>query len=254
MKTLLLSLALASLVVGGCGRHQTQEPTVDLLESDEVYEFRATQKAKSGYTLATGDLIDTSFLFEPQLSTKVRVRPDGAVSLPILGDVAVAGQTPMEVDSLLTAAYGTYFQDPEVTINVLEFAPARVFVMGEVRAPREIELRPGMTAVQALALAGGPLPQANLGSVVLLRRLGDDKAMAQRMDLGDFLKGKGRSWDMLLAPSDIIYVPTSFVAKMDRFINQFFGGLTPIPVLYLRGWEAFNTGDVYDTFLRPPGN
>jgi protein involved in polysaccharide export with SLBB domain len=217
-------------------------------DSRESVEFMARRPALAGYVLAVGDRFNVNFLFEPQLNTDVRVRPDGRIAVPILGDVPVAGTTPSQLDSLLTAAYTTYFRNPEITINVTEFAPPSVYVMGEVAASRAVELRPGMTAIQALAMAGGPTRDANLGSVILLRRASDTRAVAQRIDVSGFLGGSGDSWDVLLAPHDILYVPATFVAQLDRWVDHFFGGLMPIPTLYLRGWEAFNTEDVYDTF------
>lgn len=242
---------LAAAVWAGCGRPTTEEPKVEILDSDEVVEFRAKRPNAPGYTLATGDVFDADFLFEPQLTTRVEVRPDGRVALPILGDIVVAGRTPSQIDSLLTAAYGTYYREPEVTVNVVQFAPPMVYVLGEVRTPSPVELTPGMSMLQAMAYAGGPLPTGNTGSVVLLRRVGEDRAMAQRVDLGEFLTGNANSWDLFLQQGDIIYVPPTFITKLNRFVDQFFTKMTPVWVFYLRGWEAFHTADVYDTFLRP---
>jgi len=172
------------------------------------------------------------------------------VALPIVGDIRAAGRTPAELDSQLTAAYGTYYRDPEVTVNVIEYAPPVVYVLGEVRVPGDVKLVPGMSALQAVAVRGGPVVGANMGSVMLLRRLGDDRAMAQRIDLERVLEAKNRAADPLLAPYDIIYVPPSFITRINRFVDQFFSKLVPVPDAYLRGWEAFHTDEVYDTFLQ----
>ena len=244
-------IAAASLWAGCATVDSPDLPNVEVLdESGDSYEFSALAPAKPGYILNTQDEFEVNFLFEKQLSARVKVRPDGAVSLPIVDDVRVAGLTPMEVDSMLTAAYATYFKDPELTVNVVTFAPEQVYVLGEVRNSKAIKLVPGMTIIQALAEAGGPVYGANLGSVVVLRRVGADKAVARRVDLDAVLGGDGSAWDLLLAPSDVIYVPATFVAELSRFVKEVFGGLVAAPVLYLRGWEMFNTDLVYGRFVQ----
>lgn len=248
----ILAWIASALFWVGCATVDTPDiPTVDVLDRDDsVYEFSALAPAKPGYVLNTQDEFEVNFLFERQLSTRVKVRPDGAVALPIVDDVLVAGLTPSELDSMLTTAYGTYFKDPELTVNVISFAPDQVYVMGEVRNVQGMKLQPGMTVVQALAAAGGPVPGANMGSVMLLRRVGADKAIARRVDLNAVLGGDGGSWDLLLAPSDVIFVPATFVAEISRFVKDTFGGLMAAPLFYLRGWEMFNTDLVYGRFVQ----
>ena len=220
----------------------------------EPYEFEASSSAQTQYRLATGDIFDVNFLFEPQLSSRVTVRPDGAVALPIMGEVTVAGRTPGELDSLLTHAYATYFKDPELTVNVTSFAPPSIYVLGEVRAPRVIELKAGLSLLQALASAGGATLEANLGSVILIRRIGETRGSAERVDLGAVLGGKKGARDVLMAPYDIVYVPATFISQVGRAVDKVFGKLLPAPVLYMRGWEAFHVDEIYGTIQKEPGS
>ena len=253
MRTSSMILAVLLALSGmGCGHARPKVPSVELVDRNEVLSFVAAQPEKRGYVITTNDQLDISFLFEPQLSTRVKVRPDGGVALPIMGDVVVAGLTPAEVDSMLTQAYATYYKAPEITVNVIDFAPPAVYVLGEVHRPLDITLRPGMTALQALAMAAGAKEGSSLGSVILLRRTGPGKAMAERLDLAAVLKGKRGAQDVILAPNDILYVPPTFITKLDRFVDQFFGKLSPIPSLYLAGWQAFHAGDIYGTIVRTP--
>ncbi|NNF05200.1 MAG: hypothetical protein HKN21_00435, partial [Candidatus Eisenbacteria bacterium] len=164
-----------------------------MMTESEVHEFSAARAAEKGYVLSTGDVFDVQFLFQRTLNTRVTVRPDGFVALPVVGEVACSGRTPAQLDSVLTEAYATYYRDPEVTINVLIFAPPSVYVLGEVRNQKAVKITPGMSMLQALADAGGSTPGANLGSAVLLRRVSDEQAYAQRVDLSKFLKGKGNA-------------------------------------------------------------
>ncbi len=256
MRHRLYSLAAAGLCLSAaaCGGSRPPVPAVEVMGGDEVYEFASSESGANVYRLATGDVFDVNFLFEPQLSSRVTVRPDGAVALPIMGEVRVAGRTPGELDSLLTHAYGTYFKDPELTVNVTSFAPPSVYVLGEVRHPRQIDLKAGLSMLQAVAFAGGADVGANMGSVILIRRTGENRGMAERVDLGAVLAGKKGARDVLLAPYDIVFVPATFVTQVGRFVDQVFGKLAPIPYLYLRGWEAFHTGDIYGTAQKQPGS
>jgi len=252
-----ISPILAALLAGtvmGCGHARPDLPAVDLVTHNEALAFATSRPEKSGYVISTDDQLDISFLFNPQLSTRVRVRPDGAVALPIMGDILVAGLTPAEVDSMLTRAYATYYKSPEVTVNVTDFAPPSVYVLGEVNHPTDVKIRPGMTAVQALAVAGGATEKSKLGSVILLRRTGPGKATAERLDLAGVLGGKHGAADVLLAPNDILYVPTSFIAKLDQFVTNFFARMQPIPNLYLGGWQSFHADRIYGTVVRTTVN
>lgn len=247
-----LAAILVLMALWGCGGHARRGGSaVEIADPDRV-TFHAAHAPKPGYVLGTGDQFDVEFLFQRSLNTRVTVRPDGRVALPIVGEMAAAGRTPSELDSLLTLAYGTYYRDPELTVNVLTFAEPSVYVLGHVQNQRAVPLKPGMTMLQAIAVAGGLHVNASTGSTMLLRRVDDETAYAQRVDLGDMLSGKVRAYDMLLTPYDIIYVPETTVSKVERFVRGFFGGMINVPLLYLRGWEMFNTEEVYDTFLTRP--
>ena len=238
-------MVLTVAVGSGCSGHSPRLPGVEVVADADRVEFATTETAEPAYTLANGDMFEVTFLFEGHLNTRVTVRPDGKVALPIVGEVQAAGRSPAELDSMLTAAYAKYYQQPEVTVNVVKFAPPAVYILGEVQRPGMVKLTPGMTMLQAIAERGGPVMGANIGSVMLLRRMGGKKAVAERVDLERVLEGKERAQDLLLAPYDIVYVPASFITRVNRFVDQFFAKMTPIPQLYLRGWESFHSDRVY---------
>jgi len=246
-----LVLCLAAIgVVAGCGGAPSisDDPSVTLVDPDSVHHFSAVRAVPTGYHLATGDVFDVDFLFEKTLNTRVKVRPDGFVALPVVGEVPATGRTPAQLDSILTAAYATYYRTPEITVNVLQFAPPRVYIMGEVRNERPVDWEPGMSMIQAIAHAGGAEHTGNLHSVVLLRRLDSQRAYAQRIDLQSYLNGSGNAFDLMMQPYDIIYVPKTFIARINQFVDQFFTKMLAVPVMYLRTWEAFHTDLLYQTF------
>ena len=251
MIRMLLAAPAVLVLAAGCGgaRPASDMPSVEVMEDGAYAEFSAVRPLSPGYVLSSRDVFDVDFLFEKQLSTRVKVRPDGKVQLPIVGEVMAAGRTPAELDSILTAAYATYFKDPDVNVNLLEFAPDQVFVLGRVRNARAVDIQPGMSVIQAIAASGGPITGADMGSVILLRRVGEDRAVARRLDVNAVLAGRAASWDLLLSPSDIVYVPATFVAQISDFVENFFGGLVSAPNLYLRSWEAFHTDRAYERLV-----
>jgi len=248
MSSLTRKLALLAVLAAGCAGTSDLKvgDSVNLVDP-ETYEFTAARPL-GGYRLGMGDQFDVDFLFERTLNTRVKVRPDGYVALPIVGEIPAQGRTPAELDSILTEAYSRYYREPDLTINILSYAPPSVYVLGEVHNPRAVDIVPGMSLIHALAMAQ-PTERSNMSSVVLLRRLEGGKAYAQRVNAARFLRGQADAWDVMVAPYDIIYVPPTFVAKLSDFVKDFFGGLVPVPLLYLRTWEAFHTDQVYNTVV-----
>jgi polysaccharide biosynthesis/export protein len=97
------------------------------------------------------------------------VRPDGMITLPLLGDVPAAGRTPSQLADQLTERLKKLYTDPAVTVSVLQVNSRRIYFFGEVAHPGPIPLTPGMTILQAIDTAGGLTPFANKKKIVILR-------------------------------------------------------------------------------------
>jgi polysaccharide export outer membrane protein len=122
------------------------------------------------YRLAIGDKLRIEVYREPQLSQSVEVRPDGKITLPLVGDVSASGATPRELADTLTERLREYVTTPVVTVIVAEATPPAVYIMGEVNAPGMQPLRTPTTVLQALAMAGGFKEFANTKKIRILRR------------------------------------------------------------------------------------
>ena len=92
------------------------------------------------YKLQSGDEIEIKVFEIPELADRVRIRPDGKVSVLLLDDVQAAGLTPAELDQVLTTGYSTYYLNPRVTVIVRAFSSQRVYVGGEVNEPGMLQL------------------------------------------------------------------------------------------------------------------
>jgi protein involved in polysaccharide export with SLBB domain len=208
-----------------------------------VPELPLEYAPESAYLLRRGDKLQVDVLFYPELATNTIVRPDGMITAPGVGDVTALGRRPEEVAADIEAFYSRILRDPTTTINVLAFGERRAYVFGSVNRPGPVDLQQRMTLTQALASVGSVNPDATVSTVVLLRRRSENTAQAYRLDLRGVLAGESLAADVVLQPDDVIFVPRTFVASMEQFVDQVFGGLIPIPDLFIKTYDAIHVDE-----------
>jgi len=168
-------------------------------------KIRAEGDPADAYAIGIGDVIEIAVWKNPDLTVTVPVRPDGRVSVPLLGDVQAAGMTPLALKQTLTEGFRQYVTAPGVSVVIKEINSQKVFVTGEVAKPGAYDLRPHTKLMQALALAGGLTPYAK-GRVILLRdRQGKDRRF--EMDLSAIIKGRRPEDNILLQAGDTLIFP-----------------------------------------------
>jgi polysaccharide biosynthesis/export protein len=123
----------------------------------------------SSYIIGPDDVLQVTVWKEQTLSGTFPVRPDGMISMVLLGDVKASGLTPSQLAANLTTQYKKFVQDPLVTVLVQQVNSQRIFMVGEVGHVGPIPLTPGMTPLQAIASAGGLTPYAHKKSIYILR-------------------------------------------------------------------------------------
>jgi polysaccharide export outer membrane protein len=128
------------------------------------------QPITTEYRLGAGDKIRIEVYRDPQLSQSAQVRPDGKVTLPLIGDIDASGKTPAELDDAITAALKEYVNNPSVTVIVVEATAATAYVVGGVNQPGAVQLQGNVTVLQALALAGGLSDFADRKNIRILRK------------------------------------------------------------------------------------
>lgn len=178
------------------------------------------------YRIRVGDSLEVRFYKTPELNLEVPVRNDGKVSLELVGDVQAAGLTTDELSRTLTKAYGKELNDPRVTVVLRQFG-GQVFVQGEVKAPGGPPFAHGLTAMQAISLAGGFTDDARPSTVILIRRE-SGKFKGYKLALSRVLSGEDITEDVMLETNDIIYVPKSPIAKVDLWVDQYIRRLLPV--------------------------
>jgi polysaccharide biosynthesis/export protein len=121
------------------------------------------------YRLGPGDKLRIEVYKDTQLSQSVQIRPDGKITLPLVGDVEASGRTPIELRDTIAKSLKEYITSPTVTVIVVEALASQVYVMGEVSHPGPMPMHGPTTILQALAMAGGFKEFANTKDVRVLR-------------------------------------------------------------------------------------
>jgi polysaccharide biosynthesis/export protein len=124
------------------------------------------------YRMFAGDKLRIEVYKDAQLSQSLQIRPDGKITLPFVGDVRAAGQTPTELRDALTTSLKEYITNPVVTVIVVESTPQSVYVMGEVKSSGPIPLKGPLSIMQAIAMAGGFSEFANKKDIRIQRQTG----------------------------------------------------------------------------------
>jgi len=195
----------------------------------------------SEYRLGYGDVIEVKFFYNPDLDESLTVRPDGRITLPRLGDILAVGMTPTQLDELITLRYAEIIRGPEITVIVREFGEQVVYVLGEVNDPGGYPLSPrGTSVLGAISLAQGFKPTAKLSSVILIEPDSQGIPLASRINLTRAVGGGQRKDDPFLRGNEIIYVPATFIAQLNQFMDQFFAKMMPPAEFYLKGYDALN--------------
>ena len=122
------------------------------------------------YRLAPGDKLRIEVYRDTQMSQSVQIRPDGKITLPLLGDLEATGRTPIELRDVIAKQLKEYMTNPVVTVIVVEATPAVAYVTGEVNHPGAVTIQSQLTVLQALAIAGGLKDFANAKNIRILRR------------------------------------------------------------------------------------
>ena len=190
---------------------------------------QAPRASTQGYLIEPGDTLDVRFFYNPELNEEVTVRPDGNISLPLVGEMRAAGRSPGQLESDLKGSYSRELRQAAITVMVRGFAGQRVYVDGEVGTPQMVNIAGNLTAMQAVASAGGFKPSARKGEVVIIRRSGTQQPVVIPIDLEKAISGNDTTQDIALQPYDVVYVPKSAIGEMNQFIDQYFRQNIPIP-------------------------
>jgi polysaccharide export outer membrane protein len=173
-------------------------------DADKKKPAQAPAAINDEYQIGPGDKLRIEVYKDPQLSQSVQVRPDGKITLPLVGDMEATGRTPIDLRDTITTALKSFINNPTVTVIVVEALASQVYVMGEVTHPGTMQLYGPTTILQALAMAGGFKEFANTKDVKVLRptKTGMDTL---RFNYKDVINGDAKPF--YLRSGDTVIVP-----------------------------------------------
>jgi polysaccharide export outer membrane protein len=158
------------------------------------------------YKLQPGDLLMVSVWKEPELSSDLLIRPDGAISMPLAGSMDAAGHTVEELRKEIDLRLRRFIPDPSVAVMVKQTQGNQIFVIGKVNKPGQYPLNRPVDVMQALSIAGGATPFAAINDIRILRRVdGEEKSIS--FHYGEVEHGHRLQQNMLLQSGDTVVVP-----------------------------------------------
>lgn len=237
LKTLIvLGILVPIVALTSCAPNSLLVPPAPPSELDR----QAKANLEKEYVIAPGDVLDIKFRYNPDFNElAMPVRPDGRISLQMAPDVRAAGLTPSQLRDTLMKKYAEELRTPEVAVIVRTFSENRVFVDGEVSAPGFAEMSARTTVMRAIQLRGGVRETARLSQIIIIRKDSEDRPAATVVDLRKVIDGTDFSQDIRLMPYDIVYVPKSNIALVDKFVAEYIsnvvpglGGINPYTYIY----------------------
>jgi len=168
-----------------------------------VEEFAGS--APKEYVIGVGDVISVRVFQHEDMSAKGKVRGDGMLSVPLVGEVLAEGRTPSALAAFLTARFKDFVNTPVVSIVLEETRPLTVSVVGQVARTGGVTLEAGAGVMQALAAAGGLNDFAHRDGIFVLRRVrGEPNPVRIRFTWTSLAEGSAKAAGFLLQPGDVV--------------------------------------------------
>ena len=159
------------------------------------------------FVIGNDDVLAVNVWKEPDISKTVPVRSDGKISLPLVGEVQAAGQTPLKLEQEIAARLKNFIEEPEVTVIVQQINSQKFNILGYVNKPGSFPLTNSATVLDAIALAGGFRDFAKQKSIYVLRQNSDGSQKRIPFNYKEVVKGNNPSQNIKLQPRDTVVVP-----------------------------------------------
>lgn len=212
---------LIAVGFGAVANGQT-EPVAAAAPSPMIYSSETPN-----YRFFPGDEVEIIIYSAPELSRIATIGPDGRLALPLIGAVQAADLTAEDLRGVLVSAYAAHLRMPELTVTPRSYASRQVFVGGEVARPGIYEMPANIDAFQAVALAGGFLPSARRGDVLVLSRASGATQVLE-VDLSPRAMRAGFPNAQPLQRYDVVYVPRSHISQVNLFMQQYVRDALPV--------------------------
>ncbi len=196
MKIVLLVIALFATY--GIAQTEQYQPSRSAPEPTKL----AVNSVPKDYVIGSEDVLAVNIWKEPEISRTVPVRPDGKITLPLVGDVQASGLTPHKLEDNLRDGLKAYVANPEVTVIVQEVKSLKFNIVGEINHPGSFPLAQPMTVLDAIAVGGGLRDFAKSSKIYVLR--GNARLP---FNYKAVIKGKKLAENVVLQPGDTVVIP-----------------------------------------------
>lgn len=234
-RSLLSIITVLALV--GCSNPVAHIPEIT---ADQLTARPMQQKPyEQTYKMVPYDTIIVRFPYHPEQDPKapISIRPDGMISLDVVGALQAAGRTPDELSKDIAAKTSSRLRNPDVVVTVSQFAPRRIYVGGQVKQPGIVQFQGDITPIQAIFERGGFTTEAQVDSVILIRNAGGPEPIIGRINVHDGLES-GQPEKISLLTNDVLYVPMSGIGRADLWVKQHLNDIMPTGLFSAGGVAA----------------
>ncbi|MBU1853386.1 MAG: polysaccharide export protein [Candidatus Omnitrophica bacterium] len=184
-------------------------------EEDELAKIQGVhtdQERMTEYMIGARDILEISVWQCEELCKEIKVRPDGKISFPLVGDIKAHGLTPTELAEELTERLAIYVKEPKVSVGVKEFSGKKVFVLGEVANPGVYTLEHEAKIIDLISMAGGYTEDAILQSAKVIRGEPKEENVII-VDLVSLIERGDIDYNVFIREGDIVYIPKAFIEE-----------------------------------------
>lgn len=186
---------------------QTALPTESNTNTPASATVNGAKPHDDTFVIGNDDVLAINVWKEAEVSRSVPVRSDGKISLPLVGEVQAAGQTPLKLEQDIASRLKNYISEPEVTVIVQQINSQKFNILGQVTKPGSYPLTNSPTVLDAIALAGGFRDFAKRKSIYVLRQNADGTQARLPFNYKEVISGHNSSQNVKLQPRDTIVVP-----------------------------------------------
>ena len=221
LHAILMLVPLMALLTACTGKYKYDMPELPQPDVAPKYYFHTLEDK---YRIRVSDKLEIQSYYDEQLNQVAIVRPDGRISLKLIGEIDAANKTPARLSQEIKLAYSELLDSPDINVLVNEMSQRRMYIGGQVRAPSVHRIDESLTLMQALTMSGGFKDGANNHQVLLLRNE-DNQLKVHQIDTDKILTNQIP--DVFLSRNDVVYVPRSGIADKGLWMDQYINNMIP---------------------------
>ena len=207
LRASLVAMAIGGMIFAEAAHCQARKVLATDPATSAKPDMSRTAPANSSYVIGDNDVLSINVWNEPDLKQLIPVRPDGKISLPLVGDIEAAGRTPSQLQNDITSKLHTYINHPDVTVIVQQINSKKFNILGRVMKPGAYPLSSTTTVLDAIAQAGGFQDFAKEKGIVVLRGNPNGGQSRFPFNYKEIIDGKNLEQNIRLKPNDTIIVP-----------------------------------------------